>query len=71
VGAGGKAAYPHAERLLITADAGGSGSYRSRLWKLELGKPATDTDLTITVCHFRQEPASGTGSSTACSPTSR
>jgi Rhodopirellula transposase DDE domain len=48
----GKAASPHAERLLITADAGGSGSYRSRLWKLELGKLATDTDLTITVCHF-------------------
>jgi hypothetical protein len=48
----GRAAYPTAERLLITADAGGSNSYRNRLWKVELGKLAADTGLTITVCHF-------------------
>jgi len=48
----GRAAYPHADRLLITADAGGSNSYRSRLWKVELGKLAADTGLAITVCHF-------------------
>ena len=48
----GKAAYPQADRLLITADAGGSNSYRSRLWKVELGKLAAETGLTITVCHF-------------------
>jgi len=48
----GRAAYPTATRLLITADAGGSNSYRSRLWKVELGKLAADTGLAITVCHF-------------------
>jgi len=48
----GKSAYPQAERLLITADAGGSNSYRSRLWKVELGRLAADTGLQITVCHF-------------------
>jgi hypothetical protein len=34
----GAVAYPQASRLLITADAGGSNGYRSRLWKVELGK---------------------------------
>jgi hypothetical protein len=48
----GKHAYPEAGRLLITADAGGSNSYRSRLWKVELGKLAAETGLAITVCHF-------------------
>jgi hypothetical protein len=44
--------YPGASRLLITADAGGSNSYRYRLWKAELAALATETGLTITVCHF-------------------
>ena len=48
----GVAAYPKAERLLITADAGGSNSYRNRLWKVELAKLAQRTGLAITVCHF-------------------
>jgi hypothetical protein len=48
----GSSAYPHAQRLLVTADAGGSNSYRSRLWKLELAKLAARTGLEITVCHF-------------------
>ncbi len=48
----GKLAYPQASRLLITADAGGSGGYRSRLWKVELGKLAAETGLQVTVCHF-------------------
>ena len=39
-------------RLLITADAGGSNSYRYRLWKAELAGLAAETGLTITVCHF-------------------
>jgi hypothetical protein len=38
--------------LLITADAGGSNSYRYRLWKAELAVLAAETGLTITVCHF-------------------
>ncbi len=44
--------YPMASRLLITADAGGSNSYRYRLWKAELAALAAETGLTITVCHF-------------------
>jgi hypothetical protein len=48
----GAPAYPEASRLLITADAGGSNSYRSRLWKTELAALADETGLAITVCHF-------------------
>jgi transposase len=48
----GALAYPDATRLLITADAGGSNSYRARLWKVELAKLAERTGLSITVCHF-------------------
>src|SRR6266700_2635897 len=48
----GKVAYPQADRLLITADAGGANGYRSRLWKVELGKLAAETGLAVTVCHF-------------------
>jgi hypothetical protein len=48
----GTIAYPDAERLLITADAGGSNSYRSRLWRLELSKLAAEAGVDITVCHF-------------------
>lgn len=48
----GTVAYPNATRLLITADAGGSNSYRSRLWKRELAAMSDRTGLAITVCHF-------------------
>ena len=48
----GKAVYPQASRLLVTADAGRSNGYRSRLWKVELGKLAAETGLEVTVCHF-------------------
>ncbi|MFC9915840.1 ISAzo13 family transposase [Streptomyces sp. NPDC127197] len=44
--------YPDATRLLITADAGGSHSYRYRVWKSELVALAAETGLAITVCHF-------------------
>jgi len=44
--------YPRTQTLLICADAGGSNSYRTRLWKTELSRLATETGLTITVCHF-------------------
>lgn len=44
--------YPKARRLMITADAGGSNGYRNRLWKVELGRLASETGLTITVCHY-------------------
>ena len=48
----GSPVYPRASRLLITADAGGSNGYRSRLWKVVLQDLATELGLRITVCHF-------------------
>jgi DDE family transposase len=48
----GAEAYRGAGRLLICADAGGSNSYRGRLWKTELAALADETGMTITVCHF-------------------
>ena len=44
--------YPGASRLMITADSGGSNGSRLRLWKTELAVLATETGLTITVCHL-------------------
>ncbi len=48
----GRAAYPDADRLLVTADAGGSNGYRLRAWKTELARFTADTGLEVTVCHF-------------------
>ncbi|TMR87953.1 ISAzo13 family transposase [Nonomuraea basaltis] len=48
----GRTDYMDASRLLITADCGGSNSYRYRAWKAELADFAAETGLTITVCHF-------------------
>jgi hypothetical protein len=48
----GRAAYPRARRLLITADSGGSNSAQARAWKAELAGLALETGLEITVCHF-------------------
>ena len=48
----GQAAYPNATRLLITADAGGSNSFRLRLWKVALQELADQAGLRIAVCHF-------------------
>jgi hypothetical protein len=48
----GRARFPDATRLLITADAGGSNGYRVRAWKVELAKLAAQTGLEITVCHY-------------------
>ena len=48
----GKRAYPNASALFITADAGGSNGYRSRVWKHELQKFADDVNLLIRVSHF-------------------
>lgn len=48
----GKARYPEATRLLITADSGGSNGARVRLWKTELQKLANETGLEIHVSHF-------------------
>ena len=48
----GGPAYPGADLLLICCDGGGSNGYRLRLWKYELGRFATETGLTVTVCHL-------------------
>ena len=48
----GRVRYPNANRLLVTADAGGSNGYRLRAWKVELATLAAETGLDITVCHF-------------------
>jgi hypothetical protein len=48
----GQDRYPHAARLLVTCDAGGSNGYRTRAWKAELARLAAETGLEITVCHF-------------------
>jgi hypothetical protein len=44
--------YPRATDVLVTADAGGSNSSRSRLWKVALQRLADELRLRITVCHF-------------------
>jgi len=48
----GSPRYPGARELFITADAGGSNSYRSRVWKHELQRVADKTGLSIRVSHF-------------------
>ncbi|MFW5811043.1 MAG: ISAzo13 family transposase [Thermodesulfobacteriota bacterium] len=48
----GQYAYPQAERLLITADGGGSNGSRCRLWKLELQRLVDELQFEISVCHF-------------------
>jgi hypothetical protein len=48
----GQQAYPDARALFITADAGGSNGYRSRVWKHELQKFADEANLCIHISHF-------------------
>lgn len=48
----GRARYPHASQLLITADCGGSNGVRVRLWKRELQALANELGLAVTVCHL-------------------
>lgn len=48
----GRARYPKARRLMLTADGGGSNGYRLRAWKVELARLAAEIGLDITVCHF-------------------
>ena len=73
----GRARYPEATRLLITAKpapakAGGgdSNGSRVRLWKRELHKLANELGLDIMVSHLPPASASGTRSSTASFPLS-
>jgi hypothetical protein len=48
----GRARYPKASRLLITADGGGSNGSRVRLWKRELQKLANEFGIDIVVSHL-------------------
>lgn len=48
----GQDRYPNARELFITADAGGSNSYRSHVWKQQLQRLADELDLAIHVSHF-------------------
>ena len=48
----GEQRYPKARELFITADAGGSNSYRSHVWKQQLQRIADKLRLVIHVSHF-------------------
>jgi hypothetical protein len=48
----GRERYPNADRLMITADGGGSNGTRVRLWKTKLQELADETGLTLSVCHY-------------------
>ena len=45
----GSKRYPKAQKLLMTADSGGSNARRSRLWKIELQKLADELGIVIQV----------------------
>ena len=48
----GKARYPDATNLTVTADCGGSNGPNVKLWKRELQRLANETGLKITVTHL-------------------
>jgi Rhodopirellula transposase DDE domain len=48
----GRKRYATAKTLTVTADCGGSNSYRTRLWKTELQRLADHTGLRIRVMHY-------------------
>jgi hypothetical protein len=48
----GQQRYPKARELFITADAGGSNSYRSHVWKDQLQRLADKLALAIHLSHF-------------------
>lgn len=48
----GSKRYPNARDIFITADAGGSNSYRSHVWKQQLQRIADELKMAIHVSHF-------------------
>jgi transposase len=48
----GKKRYSESNKLLICADAGGSNSYRSRLWKKQLQEFCDFEKIQVSICHF-------------------
>jgi len=49
----GKKRYPKSKSIYILADAGGSNSYRSKVWKYEIQNKLCDTHgLSVTISHY-------------------
>ena len=48
----GKEKYENADKLLITADGGGSNGRRNKLWKKQLQDFSNEINLEIHMCHF-------------------
>jgi hypothetical protein len=48
----GQGALPPRQKLLITADCGGSNGSRTRLWKVALPRVADEVRLPLPGCHF-------------------
>lgn len=48
----GQERYKDANTIMVTADCGGSNSYKARLWKWQLQALATEIQKSICVCHF-------------------
>ena len=48
----GRRLYPETQKIVITADSGGSNGPRLRLWKWELQRFADETGLLLSICHF-------------------
>ena len=48
----GKQEFPHASRLLILSDGGGSNRSRGYLWKIALQQLSDDLGLRIEMCHY-------------------
>lgn len=48
----GRKQYKKSKKILICADAGGSNSYRSRLWKKKLQEFCNAEKIEVSVCHF-------------------
>jgi hypothetical protein len=44
--------YPDAKNILLLCDAGGANSYRHHVFKKELMRFATETELSVIVCHY-------------------
>src|SRR6266536_1764182 len=66
----GQAVYPHATRLLITADAGGSNGSRLRCGRWSWPGSRKNSAWRSACATSRREPRNGTGLSTVCSPRS-
>ncbi len=48
----GRRRYPHATKLLIKVDGGGSNGWRPRLWKRELQRFVDESGLQVSVSHY-------------------